>query len=335
MSAPVRCATRPISEVDTRMSHVPKTLVAVLFSSILMTCLAARPALTQGTAWIAEPGTGSFSISYVDQNALEFYRETMTTKGPLEATGANLAQNTVWIGFNYALHDAVALDVQTAWARSFVEGAVGPAGGQESYSGLFDTNVAVTWRIVDELISDAPSVALRVGAIIAGGYDTGYINSLGDGGNGIETSLVVGKFWDALGVSAEVGYRNRGSTEVNPDAVGAAGGAGETVDIPADMFVNMFLFVPLGSRLTLGADYRIVNALSGIDIGGEGFSPSRFPGLQEDAQIVGGRLLADLTGTVGLSGFFGQVVGGRNTAKSRIFGFGLNVGFGGSFGEGF
>ncbi|MDE2753317.1 MAG: hypothetical protein OXI83_12135 [Gemmatimonadota bacterium] len=317
------------------MCHVRRSFAAILASSSLLTCLAVRPTLAQGTAWIAEPGTGSISISYVNQNALEFYRATTTTRGPLEATGANLAQSTVWIGLNYALHDAVAVDVQTAWARSFVEGAVGPAGGEESYSGLFDTNVALTWRVVDELISDAPSVAFRVGAIIAGGYDTGYINSLGDGGNGFETSLVVGKFWDALGLSGEVGYRNRGSTEVNPDAVGGAGATGETVDIPADMFVNMWLFVPLSSRVTLGADYRIVNALSGIDIGGEGFSPSRFPGLQEDTQIVGGRMLADLTGTVGMSAFFGQVVGGRNTAKSRIFGFGLSFGFGGSFGEGF
>ncbi len=317
------------------MSQVCRFSLAVLASSSLVACLAAQPVAAQGTAWIGEPGTGTFSISYVNQNAQEFYRETTTVKGPLEATDANLAQNTVWLAFNYALHDAVALDVQTAWARSFVAGAVGPAGGQESYSGLFDTNIAVTWRVVDELISDAPSVALRVGAIIAGGYDTGYINSLGDGGNGLETSLVVGKFGDALGVSAEVGYRNRSGTEVNPDAVGAAGGAGETVDIPADIFFNMFLFVPVGSRVTLGADYRVVNALSGIDIGGEGFSPSRFPGLQEDAQILGGRLIADLTGTVGLNAFFGQVVSGRNTARSRIFGFGLSVGFGGSFGEGF
>ncbi|MYE92138.1 MAG: hypothetical protein F4238_02125 [Gemmatimonadetes bacterium] len=314
------------------LCHARRPFAGVLAATSLLMCLAARPAIGQGTAWIAEPGTGTISVSYVNQNAFEFYRGTTTTKGPLEATGANLAQNTVWVGFNYALHDAVAVDVQTAWARSFVEGAVGPAGGRESYSGLFDTNVAVTWRVVDELISDAPSVAFRVGAIIAGGYDTGYINSLGDGGNGFETSLVVAKFWDALGLSAEVGYRNRGSTEVNRDAVGAA--AGEEVDVPADMFFNMWLFVPLGSRVTLGADYRVVNALSGIDIGGEGFSPSRFPGLEEDAHIVGGRLLFDLTGSVGANAFFGQVVGGRNTAKSRIFGFGLSFGFGGSFGEG-
>ena len=121
---------------------------------------------------------------------------------------------------------------------------------------------------MDELNSDRP--ACPSVARSRRWLGTGYINSLGDGGNGLETSLVVGKFWDALGLSAEVGYRNRGSTDVNPDAVGGGGAAGETVDIPADMFVNMFLFVPLGSRVTLGADYRIVNGLSGIDIGGKG-----------------------------------------------------------------
>ena len=251
-------------------------------------------------------------------------------KGPLEATGANLAQNSIWFGANYAINDAVALDVQSAWARSFVAGGVGPSGGQESYNGLFNSNVAVTWRIVDELVSDAPSVAVRVGAIMPGSYDTGYINSLGDGGAGVETSLIIGKFGSAAGVSAEIGYRNRTSTEVNRQAVGgAAATVGEKIDIPADVFLNLGLFIPAGNTLTVGVDYRMVNALSGIDIGGEGFSPSRFPALQEDAHIVGGRLLANVTDTVSVNGFFGQVVAGRNTAASRIIGFGTSFGFGG------
>lgn len=305
--------------------------ILVCSCSVIVASLSARPARAQGSPWIAEPGAGSVNISYVNQNALEFFRQTTKVKGPLEATGANLAQNTLWFGVNYAISDAVALDVQSAWARSFVAGAVGPAGGQESYSGLFDSNIAVTWRFVDELVSDAPSVAVRLGAIIAGGYDTGYINSIGDGGNGIEASLIIGKFWDAAGASAEVGLRNRTSTEVNPMAVGGGMAAGESVDIPADMFVNLGLFVPAGNRVTVGVDYRIVNALSGIDIGGTGFSPSRFPGLEEDAHIVGGRLIADVNDYVSLNGFFGQVVAGRNTANSRIFGVGLSFGFGGSF----
>lgn len=312
----------------TRIRHC---LLSSLVCWAAWSFLLPRPTWAQGSPWIAEPRTGSINISYVNQNALQFFRQTTKVKGPLEATGANLAQNTLWFGVNYAINDSLALDVQSAWARSFVEGAVGPSGGRESYSGLIDSNVAVTWRIVDELVSDAPSVAVRVGAIVAGGYDTGYINSLGDGGNGVEASLIVGKFWDVAGASAEVGFRYRASTDVNPMAVGGSEAGGERVDIPEDMFLNLGVLIPAGSRITFGVDYRMVDALSGIDIGGEGFSPSRFPGLEEDGHIVGGRVIANLTEYVSVNGFFGQVVAGRNTANSRIFGVGLSFGFGGSF----
>ncbi len=315
-----------------KVKHSPRKLLLPVLLGIAA-WFPAQTILAQGTPWIAEPRTGSVSVSYYNQNAKEFFRGTETVKGPLEATGANLAQNTVWIHANYALNDAVAVDLQTAWASSFVNGGVGPSGGQESYSGLYDTNISVTWRFMDELVSNSPSAAVRLGVTIAGGYETGYINSLGDGGSGFEGSLILGKFWNVGGVSAEVGYRNRGSTTVNPDAVGAT--EDDEVDIPSDMFVNLWLFVPLGNRLRIGANYRIVNATSGLDIGGEGFSPSRFPGLEEDSQILGGQLFADLFGSVSAHTFFGQVVGGRNTAKSSIIGAGLTVGFGGSFGGGF
>ena len=305
-----------------------RSLGTLLFGLVPALCLSVTAALAQGTPWLSEPKTGTVNVSYVNQNATEFFRQTAKVKGPLEATGANLAQNTMWVGVNYAINDAVAFDLRSGWARSFVAGGVGPSGGQQSYSGLFDSNFAVTWRIVDELVGNAPSVAIRVGAIVAGGYDTGYINSLGDGGNGVETSLIVGKFGSAAGVSAEIGYRNRTSTEVNRNAVGGTVG-GERVDIPSDVFVNLGLFVPVGERFTIGADYRMVNALSGIDIGGEGFSPSRFPALQEDAHIIGGRVIANVTEAVSVNGFFGQVVAGRNTAVSRIIGFGVSFAFGG------
>jgi len=311
------------------MNNARWLLLTTLVCSALLSGLAVQPASAQGSPWIAEPGTGSVNLSFVNQNAAEFYRQTTKTTGPLGPTGAHLSQNTLWFGVNYAATDAVALDVQTAWASSSLPGAVGPSGGEESYSGLYDSNVAVTWRFVDELISNAPSVALRVGAIIAGAYDTGYINSVGDGGNGIETSLIVGRFGSAAGFSGEIGFRARSSTEVNPNAVGAM--AGEQVDIPNEMFVNLGLFIPAGDVVTLGVDYRMVNATSGIDIGGEGFSPSRFPGLHEDGHIVGGRLIANVTDLVSVNAFFGQVVKGRNIAASRIFGAGLSFGFGGSF----
>ena len=315
------------------MSHDFRTFGIAVVAAAVLASLTGQPAFAQGTPWIAEPGTGTISFTYANQSAKEFWRpvDGTVTKvtGPLGPTGASLAQNTMWFGANYAVNDFVALDIQSAFASSMVSGAVGPSGGQESYSGLFDSNVALTFRLVDELISDAPSVAVRIGGILAGAYDTGYINSLGDGGHGVETSLIVGKFGNAAGFSAEVGFRMRGSTDVNTQAVGGAMASGETVDIPNDMFVNLGLFIPAGSAVTLGVDYRMVNAMSGIDIGGMGFSPSRFPGLEEDAHIVGGRLLANVTDTVNLNVFFGQVVAGNNTAASRIFGAGIGFGFGG------
>ena len=311
-----------------------RSFVTTVAGAALVVSLPAQPAFAQGSPWIAEPGTGTISLTYANQSAKEFWRpvDGSITKvtGPLGDTDASLAQNTMWFAANYAVNDFVALDIQSAFASSFVKGGVGPSGGEESYSGLFDSNIALTFRLVDELISDAPSVAVRIGGILAGAYDTGYINSLGDGGHGLETSLIVGKFGSAAGFSAELGFRVRGSTEVNQQALGGAGAtAGETVDIPNDMFVNLGLFIPAGNAVTLGVDYRMVNALSGIDIGGMGFSPSRFPGLQEDAHLVGGRVLINATDTVNVNVFFGQVVAGKNTAASRIFGAGVGFGFGG------
>ncbi len=319
---------------DNLCTRIGEVLRQIILPALLSIAVWSPSQMTfaQGTPWIAEPRTGSISVSYYNQNAKEFYRGTETVKGPLEATGANLGQSTVWVHVNYAINDAIAVDLQTAWARSVVDGAVGPSGGEENYSGLFDTNLSVTWRFVDELVSNAPSIAARVGVTVPGGYDTGYINSLGDGASGIEGSLIVGKFWSFVGASAEIGYRHRGSTSINSNAVGA--GQGGDIDVPSEIFMNIWAFVPVGNRLRIGGNYRLVNATSGIDIGGNGFSPSRFPALEEDSQILGGQLFADLFGSTSAHVFFGSIVGGRNTAKSTVLGIGLSIGLGGGFGGG-
>ena len=301
------------------------SLAAVLACTALLSSLSTQSAFAQNTPWIAEPETGTVSVSFVSQRAVDFYGGETKTKGPLGASGAHLAQSTLWFGVNYAFTDALALDVQSAWARSFVPGPVGPTPA-ESFNGIGDSNVAVTWRLVDELVSNAPSVALRAGVMAAGAYETGYINSLGDGAHGVEASVIVGKFWNRFGFSTEFGYRHRGSTEINEQAVGGMRG---DVDVPSDVFYNLSGYFPASDAVTVGIDYRLVNALSGIDIGGPGFLPSRFPELEEDAHILGGRLLANVTDRLSLNFFAGRVIAGRNTARSTVFGLGASFGFGG------
>ena len=270
--------------------------------------LSAASGFAQGSPWIAEPRTGSITITYGHQAATEFYRADV--KGPTPGDGANLSQTTGWLDVNYAITDAIAVDLRSGLGRSHIPGPVGPT-PEESFSGLVDTNVSVTWRVVDELVTQgAPSVAIRAGVIAAGGYETGYINSLGDGGNGFEGSVLVGKFGDRFGASGEVGYRARSN------------------DIPSDTFINLAGFFPVNDRITIAADYRMVNGSdSGLDIGGPGFSPDRFPELQEDAQLLGGRVLATVNDTISVSGFFGQIIGGRNTAASRVIGLGVTYSF--------
>jgi hypothetical protein len=302
-----------------------RSLITTVACLALLACLQVRPASAQGTPWIAEPETGSISVTFANQRATEFFRADTATKGPLGATDAHLSQSTLWFGVNYAFTDALALDVQSAWARSFVPGPVGPTPA-ESFNGIGDSNVAVTWRLVDELVSNAPSVALRAGVVAAGAYETGYINSLGDGAHAVEASVIVGKFWNRFGFSTEFGYRHRGMAEINEQAVGGMRG---DVDVPSDVFYNLSGYFPASDAVTVGIDYRLVNALSGIDIGGPGFSPSRFPELEEDAHILGGRLLANVTDRLSLNFFAGRVIAGRNTARSTVFGLGASFGFGG------
>jgi hypothetical protein len=73
-----------------------------------------QPAYAQGSPWIGEPATGSVSVTFANQRATEFFAGDTQTKGPLAATDAHLSQSTLWFGVNYAITDAVAIDIQSA-----------------------------------------------------------------------------------------------------------------------------------------------------------------------------------------------------------------------------
>ena len=71
-------------------------------------------------------------------------------------------------------------------------------------------SIGLTWRFADEDTSDTglPSVAVRVGIIRAGDYDVGTPTAIGDGGDGFEASLLVGKAMGPIAVSAEFGIKS-------------------------------------------------------------------------------------------------------------------------------
>ena len=258
-------------------------------------------AFADGSPWLPDPETGSITISYVSQNATEFY---VASKKMTLAD--DLRQETVSVQGTYGLSDEFAMDLRMGFAKSEYIPAV-----RDNFRGLTDTNVGVVWRVVDELVRPSlPSVALRAGAIIAGDYETGHINAIGDGGNGVELSALVGKFiTDRIALSGELGYRDRDN------------------DVPADFFLNLSGGVLVGDLVGLSINYKLINALSGLDIGQPGFTPTRFPELEEDVHFLGGTATFNTTDTTNIGVSYGEVLDGRNTAKSKVWSVSLGYSF--------
>ena len=265
-------------------------------------------ALAAGSPWLAEPGTGYASVSWVSQSADEFFlgEQRMPTPGG----GEDLRQDTLWLLGNYAVSDNVGLDIQVGFASGEFGGPT--TADTDSFSGRADTSIGVTWRMVDEVASSFPSMAIRVGAIVAGDYETGHINSLGDGGDGTEASLIVGRFiGDRLGVSAEAGVRNRNN------------------GIPRNYFGNFSAIYLLADKLSVGLDYRVIKSEPSLDIGGVGFSPPRFPEVREERQLLGGQVHYNVSDNLSLGLFYLSVNDGRNTPASNAFGGTFTYSFGG------
>ncbi len=298
------------------MQHSSVSMLSVLALAGLAVILSTPPARA-GSPWLPAPGAGNVSLSYTYQTADEYYRKTSPTSSvetvPLPD---DLQQHTVLVDVEYGLFESVALDVRLGYAESYFQkhGTL----REKSPGGLGDVNFGVTYRLLDETIVEnelLPSLALRAGAIIAGDYDTGSINSLGDGGEGFEISGLAGKFFaDRFALSGEFGYRMRNK------------------DIPDNLFLRLSGGVLFWERLGLSINYeRIDTPWGSLDIGpGEPpgvFTPDRFPEVKEELEILGGGLTVSVTDQISLNLAYGKVIAGRNTAASDVFSLSLGYSF--------
>ena len=294
-----------------------KNTFAALAGTCALLAVATAPAFAEGSPWLPAPGSGTVTFSYVSQEATDYERsERWRSMSGAESTTIRLAGtlglDTVWVNGTYGISDALALDFQVGTSDSQYPGNGPKHPTKDDLSGLQDARAGLTWRFRDEVTSSGPSMALRVGAILAGDYDTGYINSLGDGGDGAEVSLLIGRYVGERGVlSGEVGYRYRGD------------------DIPEDIILNLTAGVLVGNRVGLSVGYRMTDGGSGLDIGVPPFSPARFPELQEDIDLLYGTVNVGLTGRANLGLTYGEVVSGRNTPNSEVFGLSVGFSFGG------
>lgn len=279
-----------------------------------------------GSVWLPAPGTGTVTMTYISQSADNMW---VGKNGPNPIPFQGLDQSTVSINGTYGLSDAISLDLRTGTSE------VSPKHGGAiplSTDGRTDTELGVTWRFRDEIVNDGPSMAVRVGAILAGNYDTGGPGpaevmgdpnrvgagptAVGDGASGFQISGIIGKvFNNRFAVSAELGSRHRWD------------------DVPRETFMNFDAHLIVGERLVLSSQYHIQASSGDVDIGpppgpgAHGMHWDQFPNVAEDVNriSIGGTIVLNQV-DIGLHWF--KVLDGRNTAEYKAFGGTLTYNFG-------
>lgn len=244
------------------------------------------PLLAQSSPWLPVPKTGSVTVSQVSQTADRFYRGSSAIGIPF----GDLEQDTTWVSLAYGVTDAFAVDARIG--RSAAD--AGPVGEDK---GGTDTTVGVTWRLLDEDADPGmPSIAVRAGLVVAGDYDVGMPNAIGDGGDGYEASLLVGKIIaEQFALSADLGVRSLDN------------------DVPQQtLFTATAHWVTPIPALSVRAQYHQQRSDGDLDIGGSGFSPPRFPEVTEDIDRVSvGATFSQGPFSIGVDRF--NTTGARNT----------------------
>lgn len=241
------------------------------------------------------PGEVALTINHTEQSGDEAYIGDQELSFPAITGGAadEYERSTTTFLINYGLNDNVALDGQIGYSDVEV-------GRADNDSGISDAMIGISWRIVDEFLTEnSPTVTLHAAAIIKGSYDNGErLGAVGKDEGGFEVSVLLGKqITNSLSITGELGYENR------------------TGNVPDAHFYSVNANYSLTDRWGLSAGYSFKEYNGSLDIGGPGFTPARFQEVNEERELLKFGVGYAISGNQGVSLNFATVVDGRNTVK--------------------
>lgn len=264
-----------------QMTTFPRTLLAIFGSSIL----AMAPAHAGYFTPEAEAVVVTSSISFTTFD--EFWAGDTVSGVP---GGGDIERFSYRLYLDYGLTDDIALDASVGYAD--VESEL--SGNQSDFTDVF---LGIRWQFLKETAT-APDAVVRVGAIISGDYDVGNLSAPGDGADGFEATLKLGKTLTSSGIRAE----------------GTLGYAFYGEDVPDSFWSQIRGIFPVGYGISIDTGYTYFTKTDGIDIGGPGFSGlSDLPQVEEEGHA----------GELGIS--WSSKYGYYRLAYSRIF-EGRNIG---------
>ena len=252
-------------------------------------------AFAEGTSpWLPIPGELSLTLNYSEQSGDDAYIGDQEI--PLSAiTGGGASEyerNTTILLASYGISDALAVDVVVGYGDVEI-------GDAESDSGITDSIIGLSWRVVDEYVATSwPTVTLHGAAIINGDYDGGRLAALGNDSSGFELSVLAGKqITDTVSLSAEIGHQNRSG------------------DVPDAHFVHLGANFQIADKWGLNIGYAVKKYSGDLDIGGPGFSPSRFQEINAERELVKFGIGYAISANQGIALNFATILDGRNTVK--------------------
>lgn len=253
--------------------------------------------------WTPVPGGGEIEISYTRQEADEF--NPGDARAPLPGP---LTQDNVSLSASYGISPRLAADIKIGYAKSnfLVDPGLAPQGGLD---GLNDVVVGLRYKLLDQIDGAPFTITLGVAGIIDGGYTTGALPAIGDGGSGGQIGIAFGSNLGPFTFSSHTGYRVRSN------------------NIPNEIFGASTVSISPVSGVSLYGGLSFVESTGGIDIGGPGFTPARFPEVEEDYKIWSLGASAALSDTMSVNLGYGKKFEGRNTARSEFFRVGLGYSF--------
>jgi hypothetical protein len=274
----------------------------ILSHAMLLSLMCASSAHAAGESpWLPNEGEGSVSFSYGQQSADKFYAGDTELSLPVDL---ELATST--INFTYGFTDRLAFDARVGYASSdfLTDPGLAPNGGLD---GVTDSRFGLRYKLHE---TDSTVFTLNGAAIIEGSYDTGAITAIGDGGSGAEVSLLFGaQSGGGFYASGELGYRTRSN------------------DVPDEWFANLSGAYAFNDFFSASLNYQVVRSDGDLDVGGPGFSPARFPELDEDYDLLFAGINFQPDQVWGFGVGYGRKLDGRNTAKSDFWNANISYSF--------
>jgi hypothetical protein len=266
--------------------------------TLLATTLLALPlvAVAEGASpWLPIPDQFSLTLNQTEQSGSDAF--IGTTKLPVSTITGGAAskfkRSTTNLRFGYGLADAVSLDATIGYGKV-------KAGAADNDSGLTDSVIGVSWRVLDEFEQPSlPTLTLRGAAIIKGNYDGARLAAIGNDQNGIELAVLLGKqFTPNFALWAELGVQDRSGS------------------VPKATFYEIGARFRFAQQWSVNLGYAAKKYGGDLDIGGPGFSPARFQDVRAERELVKLGVGFALAGNQGLALNYAKVLGGgRNTVQ--------------------